>query len=453
MARSCRCWALLAVSSCAALLFMAPGCSLADQGDTWRVSVSSSGEQGGHHSGHSSLSADGRYVAFDSLAWNLVTGDTNSYWDIFVHDGVTRETERVSVSSSGEQGSWDSYQPSISGDGRYVAFESHAPELVAGDTNGCRDVFVHDRVTRETVRVSVSSAGEQGNADSGSHGTPISADGRYVAFESLASNLVPGDTTGRQDIFTHDRVTGETVRVSVSSAGEQGNSDSYYPSISADGRYVALLSGAWNLVPGDTNGCGDVFMHQCLSAELAVPAPDGWLNPGWNWFSIPLDPAGSTIASDLLGFACRNILYLWNSVDKNLELYPDDFMDLTRGRGYLLRLASTETPSYDAYPPAGDFDIALPEAGWTWIGQPFDHDTLLADCVIRNNGIGQSRTPAQDRQAADPWLNWNFLWWHSGEDSWKILSLSGGDDDTLHPWYGYMVWANTRYLSLIVPAE
>jgi archaellum component FlaF (FlaF/FlaG flagellin family) len=129
---------------------------------------------------------------------------------------------------------------------------------VPGDTNGTWDVFVHDRVTGQTTRVSVASDGTQGNGHSGS--PSISADGRYVAFSSSASNLVPGDTNGRGDVFVHDRLTGQTTRVSVASDGTQGNGDSWWPSISADGRYVAFASEASNLVPGDTNGTWDVFV-------------------------------------------------------------------------------------------------------------------------------------------------------------------------------------------------
>jgi Tol biopolymer transport system component len=164
----------------------------------------------------------------------------------------------VSVASDGTQGNGDSVSPSISADGRYVAFMSYAYNLVPGDTNGKADVFVHDRLTGQTTRVSVASDGTQGNDGSG--GASISANGRYVAFVSGASNLVPGDTNGKADVFVHDRLTGQTTRVSVASDGTEGNSDSIYPSISADGRYVAFQSWASNLIPRDTNGAWDVFV-------------------------------------------------------------------------------------------------------------------------------------------------------------------------------------------------
>jgi Tol biopolymer transport system component len=244
-------------------------------GTTERVSVSSAGAQGNSSSYTPSISADGRYVAFRSYATNLVSGNVNGYSDIFVRDRQTGTTTRVSVANAGYEGNNDSSSPSISADGRYVAFASLASNLVsgAGDTNGVEDIFVRDRQTGTTERVSVSSAGTQGNGASSS--PSISADGRYVAFYSLASNLVSGDTNGTFDIFVRDRQTGTTELVSVSSSGVQGNSASSSPSISADGRYVAFYSPASNLVSGDTNGSADIFVR----AELG-PTPDPWSSLG-----------------------------------------------------------------------------------------------------------------------------------------------------------------------------
>ena len=237
-------------------------------GETTRVSISSAGEQGNDLSGDPSISADVRFVAFASVASNLVEGDTNGTCDIFVRDQQIDVTERVSVSSAGEQGNSWSQVPSISADGRYVAFASSASNLVEGDTNGTYDIFVRDRQSGETRRISVSIAGEQGNGLSWY--PSISADGRYVAFESDASNLAEGDTNGYDDVFVHDRQSGETRRISLSSAGGQGNNDSYYPSISADGRYVAFVSEASNLVEGGTNNVQDVFVHDRQNSETRL---------------------------------------------------------------------------------------------------------------------------------------------------------------------------------------
>jgi Tol biopolymer transport system component len=240
-------------------------------GATTRVSVASDGAQGNNQSWiFSSISADGRYVAFYSSASNLVPADTNGMDDVFVHDRQTGATTRVSVASDGTQGNNWSIWPAISADGRYVAFQSFASNLVPADTNAKYDVFVHDCVTGTTARVSVATAGTQGNGHSGSYGLSVSADGRYVAFESRASNLVPADTNGQKDVFVHDCDTGVTTRASVASDGAQGNGGSQWPSISADGRFVAFDSGATNLVPGDGNSANDVFVHDC-NAGCPVP--------------------------------------------------------------------------------------------------------------------------------------------------------------------------------------
>jgi len=234
-------------------------------GTTERVSIASDGTQGNDRSYRSSISADGRFVAFFSHASNLVPGDTNGQADSFVHDRQTGETTRVSVASDGTQGNSYSYSPSISADGRFVAFYSHASNLVTGDTNGLQDVFAHDRQTGQTTRVSVASNGEQANAHS--YSPSLSADGRFVAFYSGGNNLVPGDTNGTVDIFVHDRQTGETTRVSVATNGAQGNSGSNDPSISGHGRFVAFNSYASNLVQGDTNGQADSFVHDRQTGE------------------------------------------------------------------------------------------------------------------------------------------------------------------------------------------
>lgn len=228
-------------------------------GTTQRVSVRSNGVQGDGGSHGSSISADGRFVAFTSLATNLVAGDTNDTFDVFVHDRRTGTTRRVSVLTGGGQGDGASVDPSISASGRLVAFVSDATNLVNGDTNGLKDVFVHDRKARVTERVSVRPNGTQGNDES--RNPEISGNGSLVAFESTASNLVAGDTNGRQDVFVHIRASNALKRVSVRSNGAQGNDDSAVPAISDDGRVVAFESDASNLVPSDTNTAPDVFIH------------------------------------------------------------------------------------------------------------------------------------------------------------------------------------------------
>ena len=267
---------------------------------TTRVSVDSTGNRANATTPlpQPAISGDGRFVAFVSNATNLVAGDSNNVADIFVHDRQTGVTTRVSINSSGGEANAASSDPAISADGRYVAFVSAANNLVAGDTNGVGDIFVYDRQTRATTRVSVSSAANQGNADSV---TPsLSADGRYVAFASQASNLVTGDTNRTSDVFVRDRQTGATTRVSVGSSGTQGNNSSREPSFSADGRFVAFTSQAGNLVTGDTNGIADVFVYDRQTANTTRVSVD---SEGNQWNS---DSDSPSISGDGRFVAFRN---------------------------------------------------------------------------------------------------------------------------------------------------
>jgi subtilisin-like proprotein convertase family protein len=215
-----------------------------------------------HQGGDASISADGRYVTFDSSSPDFVAGDTNNHSDVFLYDRITDQVSRVSVDSNGMEVDGGSYQSKISADGRYVAFTSWATNLAPGDANGVsgNDIFVHDRQTGQTTRVSIASDGTGGNDYSSF--PSISADGRYIAFRSNATNLVAGDTNEVVDIFVHDRLTGETRRVSVASNGTQGNDFSDEAFLSGDGSYVGFYSAADNLVAGDTNGVIDVFIHK-----------------------------------------------------------------------------------------------------------------------------------------------------------------------------------------------
>ncbi len=225
-----------------------------------RVSVNSLGKEGDRFSINPSISADGRFITFESTATNLVIGDTNKKSDIFVRDRLTEITTRISVNSTGNKGDFDAFNPAISADGRFVAFESNSTNLVAADTNNISDIFLHDRLNGTTTRISVGSTGQEG--DRPSLNPSISADGRFVAFESNSTNLVAGDTNNNSDIFVRDRLTNITTRLSINSTGTQGNIGSFNPSISADGSFVAFDSLADNLVAADTNSTRDIFVHE-----------------------------------------------------------------------------------------------------------------------------------------------------------------------------------------------
>ncbi len=219
------------------------------------VSVNQAGVGGNGISAEPAISAGGRYVAFTSAATDLVPGDGNGTADVFVHDLSLGGTSRVSLSTQPRP----SGSPAISADGRYVAFTSAATDLVPGDTNRVTDVFVRDRRAGRTRLVSVSSQGWLANHSSGQ--PALSADGRYLAFTSTATNLVPGDSNGAADVFVRDLVTGRATQVSAGPRGAPGDGPSSAPAISADGRYVAFESLAANLVAGDTNLTWDVFVR------------------------------------------------------------------------------------------------------------------------------------------------------------------------------------------------
>jgi Tol biopolymer transport system component len=262
-------------------------------GSTLRASVDSSGAQGNNTCGNPSLSADGRFVAFESSATNLVAGDTNVRLDVFVRDLLNGTTERVSVDSSGAEANGGSFTAAISSDGRCVAFTSSATNLVAGDVNACLDVFVHDRSTGTTERVSVDSAGGEGNADSQS--SSLSGDGRFVVFTSNATNLVFGDTNRHDDVFVRDQLNGTTERVSVDSSGVQANRDSADLSasaISGDGRFVVFGSVATNLVPNDVNGVPDIFLRDRTAGTTER------LSVNSNGFEANDDSFGPSISAD-----------------------------------------------------------------------------------------------------------------------------------------------------------
>jgi Tol biopolymer transport system component len=232
-------------------------------GTTTRVSVATGGTEGNDGSHDPAVSADGSIIVYWSTASNLVAGDTNGAEDVFAYDAASATTTRVSVGPGGAEGNGGSYAPSVTADGGTIAFQSDASNLVVGDTNADSDVFAYNVASGTTARVSVGPGGAEGNGTSGNE--TVSADGSTVVYESGASNLVAGDTNGAKDVFAYDVASGMTTRVSVSTDGAQANGASGAPVVSGDGAIVVFASDASNLVSGDTNATSDVFAHDAVT--------------------------------------------------------------------------------------------------------------------------------------------------------------------------------------------
>jgi hypothetical protein len=265
-------------------------------GRTSLVTRSTDGTQSNNesdaYSNGSPISADGRFVVFSSLADTLIASDSNALTDIFIRDRERHKTRRVSVTSAEvEAVGGQSTDAAVSGNGRFVVFQSEATNLVSGDANGHADVFIRDRKNGKTRRVSVSSNGVEGNDDSGE--ASVSADGRYVLFASSATNLVPNDNNGERDAFVRDRWTGKTRRVNVSSDEVQANDDAAYMSISANGRFVAFESSATNLIKHDDNLQTDVFVRdrkEGTTRRVSISSAENQAS-GWSGYA-KISPSG-----------------------------------------------------------------------------------------------------------------------------------------------------------------
>jgi len=261
------------------------------------VSVTPAGAPGNSYSFDGAVTPNGRFVAFSSNATDLVPGNSFGTRDLFVRDRRTGATAQVNVDSAGNEAGGDAWNPAISANGRFVVFESNSLFLVAGDTNGRYDAFLHDAKTGETTRVSTATDGTEGDDRSGVDGASMTANGRFVTFESLASNVVSGDTNGSYDVFVRDLKRGTLTRVSVDSDGNQGDGDSNSPSISANGRFVTFSSVATNLAPGDTNGAHDIFLHDLRTGTTTRVSVDSDGNQADSLSYFPVvTPSGKMVA-------------------------------------------------------------------------------------------------------------------------------------------------------------
>lgn len=258
------------------------------------LSISNSGLKGNADSTDPAISGEGRHVAFESRATNLIAGDSNGFTDIFVYDLLNDSIERVSIKDEATEANQGSQGASISGDGRFVAFSSAASNLVDGDTNLVNDIFVFDRLNRSILRVSTSTGGGEANGNSSE--PSLSSDGRFVAFVSAATDLVPGDTNGKNDIFLKDLVTGAVLECSVDDSQVQGNNYSYDPDISGDGRFVTFKSLSTNLVEGGTSAIGNIFVHDRLTRKTRrISADESGMEPTGESYFPMISGDGKTV--------------------------------------------------------------------------------------------------------------------------------------------------------------
>lgn len=288
------------------------------------VSISSIGAKGNGPSGHPCVSQDGRFVVFHSSASNLVPADTNGRLDVFLRDRETGQTERLSVSPDGPEGNHESRDPCISGDGRYVSFYSHAGNLLPGDNGLAPDVFLLDRDSGTLERITDAPGGVAGNGGSGN--AYLTHNGRYVVYNSSSTNLVPGKTTELWDIFVYDRMSGTTERVSLSAAGLEGDGSSVAGSIAEDGRFVAFQSSAANLVADDTNGFTDIFVYDRANQAIQRVSIGAEGQEGNGYSQYPMVLTGKKGPAVLFESGATNL------IDSDLNGWADVFLHEARNQ-------------------------------------------------------------------------------------------------------------------------
>ncbi len=348
-------------------------------GTTICADVNPAGVPGNGDNFRCSISANGRFVAFDTYASDILPGDTNNHADVFVRDLQNGTTQSVSLNQTGAFGNGDSQEPSITPDGRFVAFSSHASDLVSSDTNAHEDVFVRDLQLGTTELLSLAWNGSQGGNDSFANGIAISNDGRLVAFGSLAANLVPGDTNNLRDVFVRDRQLQTTTRVSVDSNGQEAIGDSNLFALAVGGGQIAFASTASNLVPGDTNGVADVFVHEigsqtlvpfCFGDSTASACPCGNYGAAFHGCGNSSSSNGALLAADGAPSLSADTLVLASSgevpgvssilLQGSSSVSPSPFGDGQRCVGGNLKRLSILGATGDtaSFPPAGGPSIS-----------------------------------------------------------------------------------------------
>jgi Tol biopolymer transport system component len=391
-------------------------------GTTELMSASAEGEAGNALSFSPTITPDGRYVAFYSYAQNLVAEDENPSADVFVRDREAGTVEIVSLADgtgAAADAACSGARPAITPDGRFVAFASQADNLVPGDVNGAWDVFVRDRQTGATELVSVSSSGAQGDAASGyeAYSLAISADGRFVVFPSLADNLAAGDTNGAWDVFVRDRQLGTTVRASVSAIGGIGNDDSGYYGISAsaDGRYVTYDSLASDLVANDTNGWDDVF----LWGPAGGPTQPAMVIDDDNTFTnareveLTVEPAGCTA----LRFRDESgdwTDWMPSATEVNWVLPEGDGRKVVVGQG---RFADTSLS--DEFSDAIILDTVAPTAPAIAVN---DGAEVATDLKVVLTVTASDAAQVRFRNEPGDWSPWQYF---TGTKPWTLLPGNG----------------------------
>lgn len=315
-----------------------------------------------------SISADGRFIAFSSSASNLIGGDTNGVEDVFLYDRADNSIVRIEGQHGQPNGS--SRFPRLSADGRRLVYVSLANNLIDDDDNGVADIFLYDRDSGETRRVSVASDGSPANRDCR---TPaISADGRVVAFISASTNFVAADLRGVEQVFVHDIDTGATHLASVAPAGAPGNGTSFLPALSADGALIAFKSEAFNLVPSDTNGVPDVFVYSRASGTTERLSVDSFGNQS-NSLS-----GGPAISDDGRYVAFISFSSTFDPLDGNG--HSDVFVVDRSAAPEEGRIRRVSVEQHDLPRPGGDvpdFPVAFSGDG-RWIGFASAAENLVA---------------------------------------------------------------------------